>query len=170
MNTTLTDIVDAMHACGVRDGSGKTKDAKAALLARARMLRDRKLIRTSLERDGRTSFYSEADVVAAVCTLAASLSGWSQGLIGLLNLNLRPFESSKRPREFERHLDDVKNGSPIIIRAEVISTPWGYVDVRMGEPESVRASDTTDELVLSRNELPVTELARPVLQRLAAAQ
>ena len=171
MENTLRQIADAFVQTGAYPPPPNGKSAKDELYGRARMLRDRGLLRSSVPpTQGRTTLYNEADVVAAVSIIAASLSGWSWGLIGMINQELRPFDSAKRPREFERYLSEIKIGSPVIIRVEVVSTPWGYVNVRMGEPESVRAQDTVGESVLSRNELPVTDLALPILKHLEAAQ
>ena len=169
MQTTLRQIVDAFIATGAYAEAEDADHGRKALYARARMLKDKGLIRTSLPTgQGQTTRYTEADTLAAVCVLHASLSGWSWGLIGAINQDLRLFDSpSKTEDEFATHLSDVANGEPVIIRMEVIATPWGEVKARMGQPDTVRAADTAGEVVRSRMELPVTDLAVPILEHLA---
>jgi hypothetical protein len=164
MDYTLRQITDAMWATGP---VAENKNERQRIYDRARMLRDRGLILSSAPRaQGRTMTFAEADVAAAVVAITASLNGMSWGIIGAINDHLRAIDNTMGRPEFENHIGRIKAAKPVFARVDIVSEPWAATSGTMGGPEVLGtelANGTTQVLVW-----PVTALAKPVLDHLAA--
>ncbi|MGZ2258085.1 hypothetical protein [Roseobacter sp. A03A-229] len=154
MEVTLRQVADAVWKTrGDRD----TDDERQRIYDRARMLRDKGLISSSQPRSqGKTMTFAEADVVAAVVSITASLNGTNWNTIEHLNAEL-----GKKLRAF---LPDIKSDRPVFARIDLVTKPWSHVTAVIGGPE-VRTQDyaegSTQFLVW-----PVTDLVKPVLDLL----
>ncbi len=169
---TLRQITDAMCAVGLAQDRTKTYD-------RARMLRDGKkgsenLIQSSLKTSqGKTMLLADADVVAAVVAISASLNGQSWNLIAHINGFLRPsdlggYSMQDGGRKYEDILDAVNAAAPIFVRVDIMTGDIPGIVARLGTVEEIGlitlADDVDQETTIIL--LPVSKLALPVLQYL----
>lgn len=168
MTYTLRQMADALW----KTGSQKDDPAEGErIYDRARMLRDRGLIKSSQSRSqGRTMTLSEADVAAAVVAITASLNGASWGQIQALNQDLRAIDNTQGRPEFERVISDIASGIPIFARLDIIAGEVPCTRARMGQAasvslEAVPVAIGTTQMVF----WPVTEIVKPILDYLASA-
>lgn len=174
MEVTLRDITDAICAVDRLD-----KKECNRVYERARMLRDKGLIRThASSSQGRAMVFNEADVAAAVTAIYGSLSGASWGLIGTILSDLRAIENTQGRPEFEQNIEAIMSGEPIWARVDVIVDPEfaeigfpGSSVARMGTLQTLGLKDDpasthsgTRQVVL----WPVTLRVKPVLDHLLA--
>lgn len=163
MDVTLRQIADAVWE--VR-GDRSDDTERQRIYDRARMLRDKGLIKTSSPRSqGKTTTYSDADTASAVVNLMASLDGMSWGIIQALNGELRAIGNAQGRPEFERNIEAIKNGSPIFARIDVRLKPWAHTKACMGG-EEVRTFELAEGTTLSLT-WPITDWAKPVLDILS---
>lgn len=166
MEITLRQIADAVWKTR---GDRPTDDERQRIYDRARMLRDKGLIRSTLPvSQGKTATFTEADAAAAVVALTASLNGMSWGIIEAINGQLRSIGNTTGKPMFERYLDNIKTGFPVFARLDVLVQPWSHTVAAMGGVEilSTEISDSTTQVLI----WPVTVLAKPVLDILAGAE
>lgn len=159
MNFTLREIADAL--CDSRTDE-PSKEERQRIYDRARMLRDKGHIASAKPRQqGKAMTFTEADVVAAVVAMSASLDGMSWGIIGAINQDLRAIGNTQGRPMYEHFLGEIKSGIPVFIRLEVRSRPWGHTEATMGHADVLAHSPNINTtLVLT---WPVTVLAKPVL-------
>lgn len=159
MNITLREIADAL--CDSRNNQ-PTEEERQRIYDRARMLRDKGYIAsTKPSQRGKAMTFTEADVVAAVIVMSASLDGMSWGVIGAINQDLRSIGNTQGKPMYEHFLGEIKSGNSIFIRLEVRSQPWGHTEATMGRDDLLAVRPTIGTtLVLI---WPVTDLAAPVL-------
>ena len=166
---TLREIAGALAE--TMRAASETQDA-VELHERARMLRDRGLIKTSSpQRQGRTTTYSEADVVAAVIAITASLNGQSWGIIEAINGQLRAIGNTVGRPEYEWQLAAIKADEPIFVRLDICNYPWGFTNARLDTLSALGLDKLGDDLPVGTTQIlvmPVTAVAKPVLDLLLA--
>lgn len=170
MEHTLREITDALWQ--VRGGGDE--DECQRIYDRGRMLRDRGLIATSSpSKQGRTTTFSDADAVAAVLALTASLNGASWGIIAALNTDLRAINNTQGRPRFEESLDEVRAGKPLFVRLDVRSDPWGHTEAKIGPLSAVSLEEDAGGISEGTTQVffwPITPLAKPVLELLATGK
>ncbi|WP_238372431.1 hypothetical protein [Heliomarina baculiformis] len=172
MNATLRDITEAICAVDRLD-----KSECKRVYERARMLRDKGLLKTSTPpSQGRAASFSEADTAAAVTAIRASLSGSGWNLIGAILSELRAIDNTNGRPEFERHIEAIKAGKPIWARVDVIVNPEfvevglpGEVNAKMGTLAAIGVTDDPKNTAQTTHQItlwPVTLIAKPVLDHI----
>lgn len=175
MEATLRDISDAICAVDRLD----KKECKR-VYERARMLRDKGLIKTSQPAtQGRVTVFNPADVAAAVTAIYASLSGASWGLIGAILDHLRAIDNTQGRPAFEEHFEAINTGKPIWVRVDVITDPdyagilEGWTDAKMGSLEAIGISENSATFHSGTRQIvfwPITLRVKPVLDHLAKSE
>lgn len=174
MEFTLREITNAICLADKLD-----KKAAKSVYERARMLRDKGLIKTrTATSQGRTMGFNEADVAAAVTAIYGSLSGASWSLIGAILSDLRDIENTQGRPEFENHIEAIKAGKPIWARVDVIVDPdfaevglSGWVVAKMGDLDHVGVTDDPMSTHPGTRQVllwPVTLRVKPVLDLLSS--
>jgi hypothetical protein len=175
MEITLRDITDAI--CAI-DRLDKTEAKR--VYERARMLRDKGLLKTSTPpSQGRAAAFSEADTAAAVTAIRANLSGSSWNLIGAILSDLRAIENTNGRPAFEEHIEAIKAGTPVWVRVDVLVNPEfvevglpGEVTAKMGTLAAIGVTDDPINTAPFTHQItlwPVTLIARPVLDHIKTA-
>ena len=162
----LRQITDALWKTGQKP---EEQAESERLYDRARMLRDRGLIQSSrITWQGKTMMFTEPDVVAAVLAITASLNGSSWGTIQALNQDLRKVGNTLGKPEFERVINDIRDGVELFVRLDIFSNPWPGTQAIIGDSSSVsfdewpRPAGTTEVKLW-----PITDIAKPVLDYLS---
>lgn len=165
---TLRKITDAMAK--LDPGFDTPEDARQNYYDRGRMLRDRGLIRSSVEtQQGRTTVFSEADTVSAAVMISANRDGESWAILKIIHGALRPFDGTEGYPAFETHLQDIKKGVDVTIRVDMIRQPFcdhpgfNHPEVRVQMSASPSPPDVTSTRTISYN---ATALAKPILDYL----
>ena len=170
MDHTLREVTDALW----KTRGGEDGDERQRIYDRGRMLRDRGLITTSSpSKQGRTMTFSDADAVAAVLALTASLNGASWGIIAALNGDLRAINNTQGRPRFEESLEDVRAGTSLFVRLDVRNEPWGHTEAKIGPLSEVNLDEGAGGISDGTTQVffwPITQLAKPVLELLASGK
>ncbi|MCF2870311.1 hypothetical protein L0664_04460 [Octadecabacter sp. G9-8] len=160
-NFTLRQITDALAQ--VDPGFDSAEKARKSYYDRAKMLRDRKLIRSSLKtQQGRTTELNEADTIAAIFAICANRDGESWSIIEHAHLALRQFDSTTGRRAFEEYAETIASGTPVFIDIHIVRYPFPGIDVQMSSKPAPAPENVTRTITY-----PITALALPVMQNLA---
>lgn len=173
MNYTLRQITDAIWVTNSdRDDPEKERQRT---YDRARMLRDKGHIPCSVERQqGRTTQFTEADTLAAIFAVTASLNGQSWGVISGVIEEFHPVGNIQGKQfKFRKYLPELIAGIPIFVRLDIISkrtetiaytTPIiGYADITNLDGNQYPITGGTTQVII----WPLTEMAAPIFEHLA---